>query len=105
MLFDSNGTDSAGCNVFVQVQADRWLVRDAQNPGLSTVIRECADGDCAEHARRCFRVLVAANGRTITSERNCGGATGREKGIRPRGPSCSFQVNEITKFKPIFDGL
>ena len=34
MLFDSHGTESGGCNVFVLDQADRWLVRDAKNPGL-----------------------------------------------------------------------
>ena len=33
VLFDSNGAKNGGCNVFVQVQADRWLVCDAKNPG------------------------------------------------------------------------
>ena len=52
VLFDSYGTESGGRNVFVQVQADRWLVRDAKNPGLhmvpmtpSTAAQECADAD------------------------------------------------------------
>ena len=100
MLFDSYGTESGGCNVSVQGQADRWLVYDAKKPGprLAQItpiieIRERADGVCAEDARRCWLVLVVASGRTITSmaERNCGGAAGREKGVRPRGSSCCFQ--------------
>ena len=35
---------------------------------------------------------------------NCGGAAGREKGIRPRRPSCRFQADENTKCEPVFDG-
>ena len=50
-----------------------------------------------------FVLLQAAEQSREMSERNCGGAAGREKGIRPRGPSCCFQGNEITKFEPIFD--
>ena len=100
--------------LFDQVQADPWLVHDAKNPGLrmaqftpSTAVRECADGVCAEDARRCWFVLVAASGRTTASmaERNCGGATGREEGLRPRGPSSCLQGNEIAKCEPVFDGL
>ena len=73
VLFDFYGSESGGCNVFDQVQADRWLVRDAENSGLrvaeltpSTAVRECADGVCAEDTRKCWIVLVAASGRTIT---------------------------------------
>ena len=34
VLFDCYGSESGGCNVFDRVQADRWIVRDAKNPGL-----------------------------------------------------------------------
>ena len=54
-------------NAKVVGETDRWLVRDAKNPGLrmtqfssSTAVRGCADGVCAEDARRCWFVLVAA---------------------------------------------
>ena len=47
-------TGESPANVFDQVQADRWLERDAKDPGLrvvqltpSTAVRECADGVCA----------------------------------------------------------
>ena len=72
VLFDSCGTRSGGRNVFVQVQADRWLVRDAKNLGLrmaqitpSTAVRKCAESVCAEDTRRCWSVLAAASSRTI----------------------------------------
>ena len=100
-------------NAKVVGEADRWLVRDAKNPGLrmtqfssSTAVRGCADGVCAEDERRCWFLLVAASGRTLVrmADINCGGAAGREEGIRPCGPSCRLQANEITKFEPVFDG-
>ena len=72
VLFDSCGTRSGGRNVFVQVQADRWLVRDAKNLGLrmaqitpSTAVRKCAESVCAEDTRRCWSVRAAASSRTI----------------------------------------
>ena len=34
MLFDSNGTESSGCNVSVQVHTERWFVCDSKNHGL-----------------------------------------------------------------------
>ena len=79
LLFNSYGTKSGGCNVFVQVQADRWRVGYVW---LKSAIRECADGVCAENSHRCWLVLVAASGRTIrrVAEGNCRGAAGREKG-------------------------
>ena len=101
MLFANYGTESGGCNVFVQGQADRWLVCDVKNPGPRMAqitpfiaIRERADGVCAEDARRCWLVHVVASGRTITSmaERNCGGASGREK---------AFHVDRRAAFKAV----
>ena len=56
----------------------------AKNPGHTvaqitpfTATQECAVGVCAENLRRCWLVLVAASGRTITI--NCDGAAGCEK--------------------------
>ena len=56
----------------------------AKNPGHTvaqitpfTATQECAGGVRAENSRRCWFVLVAVSGRTIT--RNCGGAAGCEK--------------------------
>ena len=48
VLFDGNGSESGGCNVLYQVQANRWAVCDANSIGLrmaqvapSTAVREC----------------------------------------------------------------
>ena len=75
MLSDGCGTESGRCNVFVQVRADRRLVRNAKNLGLrmaqvtpSTAVRKCADGVCAEGTRRCWSVLAAGSGRTAARE-------------------------------------
>ena len=35
VLLDGNGTKSCGCYELVHVQADRWFVCDAKNPGSS----------------------------------------------------------------------
>ena len=94
VLFHGDGSESGGCYVLIQVRADRWFVCAAKNPGLcvgqvapSTAVRECADGVCAEDARRCWFVFAAERGRVVSrmAERNCGGAAGREEGVRPCG--------------------
>ena len=74
---------------------------------VSTAVRKCADGVCAEGTRRCWFVLAAASSRTITSmaEGSCSGAVGRKEGIGSRGSSSSPQGNEITRCEPVFDGL
>ena len=114
VLSDGCGTESGRCNVFVQVRADRQLVRDAKNLGLrmaqvtpSTAVRKCADGVCAEGTRRCWSVLAAGSGRTAArmAERNCGGAVGRKEGSRSRGSSSGFQGDGVTRFECVFDGF
>ena len=91
VLVDGNGSESVGCNVLDQVQANCWIVCDAKSSGLrlahvapSAAIRECADGLCAENARGCWLVLVVASCRIVEkmAERNCGGTVGREEGVR-----------------------
>ena len=59
VLADGNGSESCGCNLLDQVQADSWFVCDAESLGLrmaqvtpSTEIRERANSVCAEDARR-----------------------------------------------------
>ena len=71
VLFDSFGTKRGGCNVFVQVQADRRLVcgglrMDQITPSIA--IRVCADGVCAVNTRRCWLGLVVANGAELSRE-------------------------------------
>ena len=95
MLSDGYGSESGGCNVFDQVQANCWTVCDAKSLGYAWLMslhplryeREKADGVCAEETRRCWPVLVVASCRVVErmAERTCGGATGREEGIRSRG--------------------
>ena len=102
MLFDGNGTMSCGWYEFVQVQADRCF-----KCAMPTAVRECADGVYAEDARRCWSVLAAESGRAVSkmTERNCGGAAGREERVRPCGSSNSFQGDEIAKSEPFLVGL
>ena len=82
VLFDGNGSESGGCNVFDEVQANCWAVCDAKSLGLcvahvtpSTAVRECADSVCAGDARRCWAVSDFESGRTVSrmAERKCGG--------------------------------
>ena len=70
----------------------------------STAVQKCEDGVCAEGTRRCWSVLAAASSRTIArmAERTCGGAVGREEGIRSRGSSSCLQGNEITRCESVF---
>ena len=86
MPHDGEGSESGGCNELGQVQADRWFVWDAKNSwaSSSTAVRECADGVYAEDACRCWFVFAAGSGRAVSrmSERNYGGAVGREEGVR-----------------------
>ena len=69
-------------------------------------LRECADGVCAEDACGSWLALVVASCRAVerVAERNCGGAGGREEGVRSRGSSSGLQGNEITKREPVLDG-
>ena len=43
-LIDGNGTESGGCNVLDQVQADCWTVCDAENGGAAT--EQCPSAPC-----------------------------------------------------------
>ena len=78
MLADGNGSESGGCNLLDQVQAEKsWDTHRSCTP--TTAIRECADGVCAEDANGCWLVLVAASRRVVerVAERNCGSTIGR----------------------------
>ena len=61
--------------------------------------------------RRLTQMLVCSccsqqqNYRENGRERNCGGAIGREEGIRSRGSSSCLQGNEITRCESVFGGL
>ena len=97
LRFDGSGTRSGGCYVLVQVQADRWFVCDARNPGLclaqvapSTVIQECVQTAFVPktHADAGLFLLLQAAELSRMAERNCGGAVGREGGIRP----CAYKA-------------
>ena len=73
----------------------------------SIAMRECSDCVCAEDTRGCWVVLLVEAGRGVSrmAERNCGGAAGREEGIRPCGTSSSFQGGETTKPELVVDGF
>ena len=65
VLLDGNGTKGCGCNEPNQVQGDRcFCVRCEKSWATfgsvrsSTTVRKCADGVCAEDARRCLFVLL-----------------------------------------------
>ena len=114
VLVDGDGSESGGCNVLDKVQTDSWIMCDAASFGLylaqvtpSTEIRECANDICAEDA--CGRWIVSADAGSGVIERmakrNCGGAVGREEGVRPCGPSCGLQGNETARCELVFDGL
>ena len=114
MLFDGNCSESGGCNVLDQVQANRWAVCYAKSIGLriaqvapSTAVRECADGVCAEDTRRCWFVPAVESGRTVSrmAERNCGGTAGREESARPCGTSNGLQGNETARSELVLDGF
>ena len=88
-------------------------VCDAKSIGLcvahvtpTSSIRERADCVCAEDACGCWLVLVVASCRIVErmAERNGGCTTGREEGVRSRGPSSNLQGNETTKREPVLDG-
>ena len=114
VLFDGYGSESGGCNVFDQVQADHRLMPDARSLGLrmaqvtpSIAVEESADGVCAEDTRRCWPVLVAASSRIVEkmAEELWCGAIGREEGIRSRGSSSCLQGNERTRCESVLDGI
>ena len=114
VLFDGNGSESGGCNVFDQVQTDCWIVCDAASLGLrmaqvtsSTEVRERANCVCAEDACRCWTVSAVASGRVVErmAERNCGSAIRREESVRPCGPSSGLQVNEAARCESVLDGF
>ena len=114
VLADGNGSESGGCNLLVQVQADSWFVCDAESLGLrvaqvtpSTKIRERANSVCAEDARRCWAVSAVASRRIveIMAERNCGSTTGRKESVRPCGPSSGLQGNEAARCESVLDGI
>ena len=76
VLYDGNGSESGGCNVLDQVQANRWAVCAAKRLGLrmaqvtpSTEIRERSNCVCAEVACRCWTVSAVASGRVVESGR------------------------------------
>ena len=113
MLADGNGSESGGCNLLDQVQADSWFVCDAESLGLrmaqvtpSTEIRERANSVCAEDARRCWAVSAVASLRVVerVAEGNCGSTIGREESVRPCGPSSGFQGNEAVRCESVLDG-
>ena len=114
VLLDGDGSESGWCNVLDQVQADSWTVCDAKSLGLcmaqvalSTEIRECANGICAEDA--CGRWFVSAveGSRVVErmAKRNCGCTVGSEEGVRPCGTSSGLQGNEIARCEFVFDGF
>ena len=80
VLVDGNGSESCGCNLLDQVQADSRSVCDAESLGLrvaqvtpTTEIRERANSVCAEDARRCWAVFAVASSRIVErmAEKNC----------------------------------
>ena len=99
MLFDGDRSESGGCNVLDQVQANCWAVCDAKSIGLcvahvtpSTAVRERTNSVCVEDACRCWAVPAVASSRLVerVAERNCGSTVGREESVRPCGPSSGF---------------
>ena len=108
VLFCSYGSESGGCNVCVQVQADRYFVREkswahgGSNHSLHCDTRVCSRRLCRKLTQMLVLVLLQAAelSREIVVEQ-----LDVKKGIRPRGPSWCFQGNEITKFEPILDSL
>ena len=87
---------------------------DAESFGLcvaqvtpSTEIRKCANGICAEDACGRWIVAAAAGSGVVerVAKRNCGCATGREKSVRPCGPSSGLHGNETARCEFVFDGF
>ena len=75
----------------------------------STRCLHCGTSVCRRRLRRRRKQMVvfaAGGGRVVSriAERSCGGATGREEGVRPCGTSSSFQGDETAKPEPVLDG-
>ena len=114
VLFDGNGSESGGCNVLDQVQANCWAVCDAKGLELrmaqvtpSTEIRESTNCVCAEDACGCWTFSAVASGRVVkrVAERKCGSTTGCEESVRPCGPSSGLQGNEVARCELFLDGF
>ena len=114
MTFPEDRLCSLTSNLLDKVQAECWIVCDAKSFGLrmaqvtpSTAVRERANGVCAENRRRCWLFLVVASCRIVErmAERNCGGTTGREEGVRSCGSSSCLQGNETARCESVLDGM
>ena len=113
LLADGNSSESGGCNVLDQVQANRWTMCDAKSLGLclvqvtpSTEIRDRANCVCAEDTCRCWSVSAVESCRAVerVAERNCGSTIGREESVRPCGPSSGLQGNVTARCEFVLDG-
>ena len=102
VFVDGDGSESGGCNVLDQVQANRWAVCDAKSLGVrmaqvtpSTEIPERANCVCAEDACRCWTVSAVASCTVV----------GSEESVRPCGPSSGLQGNEASRCELVLDGF
>ena len=101
VFFDGNDTRSCGCHELDHVAglcAMRKILGSLAQIAPFKAVRKCAVG-------RCGFLLAAEGGRGVSrmAERECGGAAGREEGVRPCGTSSSFQGHETTKPDPVLD--
>ena len=102
MLNYGNGSESGGCNVLDQVQANRWDVCDAKSLGprlahvtSSTEIRERTNCVCAEDACRCLCLLLqAAELSRVWQKRNCAYKISANNGVDQGCPlsTCGFSA-------------
>ena len=114
MLFDGDGSESGGCNVLGQVQANRWAVCDVKTIGLrmaqvapSIAVRECADGVCAEVACRCWFASAVESGTNVREWQReiVVVQLDVEESVRPCGPSSGIQGNEAARCELVLDGF
>ena len=112
MLFDGNGSESGGCNVLDQVQADCWTVCVAKSLGLR--VAQAAPPLRYESVQTAFVpkthpdaglfLLLQAAELSREWQREIVVVQLREEGVRSRGSSSGLEGNETARCEPVLDG-